>query len=558
MAEQRVDALPKGYKLDRYQIDSVLGEGGFGITYLAHHSSMADLVAIKEYMPVEFAVREGDQTVLPRGGKTTSTYQWGLERFLQESQTLSRFKDHPNIVSVRDYFEANGTAYMVMQYEKGCTLGQWLDNNPEPDEEQILQIFMPILDGLREIHARQFLHRDIKLENIYIRSDGRPLLIDFGASRLAIGEHSKSLTNIITPGFSPKEQYSSTGKQGPWTDIYATAATMWRVIGGDELPLASDRAEARDNSDVDPLQPATEVGAGRYSHSFLKAVDQALLYLPKDRPQSVKEFQDLLLGNERSKSFQPNFKVVSIFIGSSLLVSTLGYWWFVEESVKPKTFLGNVVVSKSSESLSLVNVEKSKAGISKENVTAQSNNETKEVPEIKGEETELSKDESTKLAKEKETRLAEEKAAKLAREREARLAKEKAAKLAKEEKAKLAREKEAKLEKERKAKEHRKNIAKDCADNDHIHKAAARGKLDYVRDCLEAKVSPNLKEGNGWTPLHSAARKGHLNIVKLLLRNGASVNVKDVTGRTPLDQALIGGHQQIINYLKGKGGISRD
>ncbi|MBU1723650.1 MAG: SUMF1/EgtB/PvdO family nonheme iron enzyme [Gammaproteobacteria bacterium] len=295
MTEQRVDALKKDYIIDRYRIERVLGEGGFGITYLAYHTSMGDPVAIKEYLPLEFAVREGGSTVLPRGGKAADTYAWGLKRFLDEAKTLARFRDHPNIVSVRDFFEANGTAYMVMQYEEGQTFGEWLAANPRPTQQQLLDIFIPVLDGLREVHAQQFLHRDIKPGNIYIRSDGRPLLIDFGASRLALGEHSRSLTNIITPGYSPKEQYTSTGNQGAWTDLYAIGATLWRAVSGKEPPLASDRGEARDEDRPDPLVPAVHIGRDRYAESFLRALDWAVAYLPKDRPQTVQAFQAVLL-----------------------------------------------------------------------------------------------------------------------------------------------------------------------------------------------------------------------------------------------------------------------
>ncbi|MBU0655280.1 MAG: DUF1566 domain-containing protein [Gammaproteobacteria bacterium] len=296
---QRGDALPDGYELDRYRIERLLGEGGFSITYLAQHLLTGKTVVIKEYLPSEFAVRESGKTVSPRGTKSEEAYRWGLARFMDEARTLETFANHPNIVSVRDIFEANGTAYLVMQYEEGQTFGQWLADHPHPTEQQLLDIFIPVLDGLREVHAKDFLHRDIKPGNIYIRSDGRPLLIDFGASRQSLGEHSRSLTSIYTPGYAPKEQYSKRGKQGSWTDIYATAATMWRAISGQEPEPALDRGEAINNGEPDPLHPALEIGRVYYSENFLKAIDWGLSFDPQKRPQTVKEWQNALIVNSQ-------------------------------------------------------------------------------------------------------------------------------------------------------------------------------------------------------------------------------------------------------------------
>jgi serine/threonine protein kinase len=295
---QRSDALAAGYELDRYRIERMLGEGGFGITYLARHIHTGKPVAIKEYLPSEFALRESNSTVLPRGGKSEDAYRWGLARFMDEAKTLETFAGHPNIVVVRDFFEANGTAYLVMQYEEGQTFGQWLADHPHPAEQQLLDIFIPILDGLREVHSKQFLHRDIKPGNIYLRTNGTPLLIDFGSSRQALGEHSKSLSVVLTEGYAAKEQYSKRGNQGAWTDIYAVGATLWRSISGEDPEPAPDRGEARDSGHPDPLRPAVETGRGRYSEGFLKAIDWALAYDPQNRPQTVHEWQNLLLNNQ--------------------------------------------------------------------------------------------------------------------------------------------------------------------------------------------------------------------------------------------------------------------
>jgi serine/threonine protein kinase len=302
---QRGDALMQGYELDRYRIERILGEGGFGITYLAQHTHTGKPVAIKEYLPSEFALREGGSTVLPRGSKSENAYRWGLARFMDEAKTLETFTGHPNIVAVRDFFEVNGTAYLVMQYEEGQTFGQWLADHPHPSEQQLLDIFIPILDGLREVHSKDYLHRDIKPGNIYLRNNGTPLLIDFGASRQALGEHSKSLSVVLTEGYAAKEQYSKRGNQGAWTDIYAVGATLWRSISGEDPEPAPDRGEARDSGHPDPLRPAVEVGRGRYSEGFLKAIDWALTYAPQNRPQTVREWQDMLLKGWHNATPQP-------------------------------------------------------------------------------------------------------------------------------------------------------------------------------------------------------------------------------------------------------------
>jgi len=281
-------ALPIGFELHEYRIDAVLGVGAFGITYRAFDTRLSLDVAIKEFLPVELVGRDAGNTLAPHSAADGEAFRWGLRRFLDEAKTLGRFK-HPNIVRVLRYLEANGSAYLVMDYEAGQSLGQYLrDHGPTLDQQTLLAIFLPILDGLRAVHEAGLLHRDIKPDNIYLRDDATPILIDFGAARQAVGEKSRSVTSVLTPGYAPLEQYSTRGKQGPWTDLYAVGAAMHRCISGQHPPEANDRRMSQDEGEPDPLTPAATIGAGRYDPELLACIDQALRLLPKDRPQAVR------------------------------------------------------------------------------------------------------------------------------------------------------------------------------------------------------------------------------------------------------------------------------
>lgn len=315
MTTDRSDALPIGFILERYRIDGILGDGGFGITYIATHTLMQKQVAIKELFPSMFALREEGLTVRPRGGSDQNSFQKTLDSFLEEAKVLTLFTEHPNIVTVSDYFEKNGTAYLVMQFEQGQTLSEWLADHPNPTEKQLLDIFIPVLDGLRQIHSQKHLHRDIKPENIYIRSNGRPMLIDFGAARQVMGVQSKNLSVVLTDGYAPNEQYSIRGNQGPWTDIYSVGATMWSSINKGEVPpSAPERTDAHMNEDSDPLISAVDLGKGRYSQEFLEAIDSALVTVVTKRPQSVQAFQDRLLKKTVLKEQQPHLEQPQSYI----------------------------------------------------------------------------------------------------------------------------------------------------------------------------------------------------------------------------------------------------
>ena len=282
-------ALPPGHQLGHYRLLKVLGVGGFGVTYLGEHVSLGHRVAVKEYLPNEFAVREG-ATVHPKSPADREDFEWGLSRFVDEARTLTRFR-HPNLVRVSDYFEANNTAYIVMDYEEGESLDRLLQRLGTLTEGQLKRVLLPVVDGLRQVHAAGFLHRDIKPSNIFVRrSDESPVLLDFGSARQALGRKSKSMTAIASAGYSPPEQYESQGAQGPWTDIYALSALCHRAITGKPPMEAPRRQSQLLRSQVDPLPRLAEAGVADYSPVFLEAVDWGLRVIETERPQTLDDW----------------------------------------------------------------------------------------------------------------------------------------------------------------------------------------------------------------------------------------------------------------------------
>jgi len=285
MTPDNVQALPVGTLLGDYRLDAVIGHGGFGITYRAFDSQLAKVVAIKEYLPIEFAVRQGDK-VVPRGARFAEDFAWGRERFLDEARALARFR-HPHIVPVLRFLAGNGTAYTVMEFEDGRSLAELLrepGRRLPPDE--VRRVAEGLLLGLGAVHAQGFLHRDIKPSNIMIRRDGVPILIDFGAARQAIGNRTRTLTSVLTPQYAPIEQFAAEGKQGPWSDIYSAAAVLHHAVTGAPPPEAAGRVG------TDSYRPLAETQAG-FDKTFLAAIDAALAFAPEQRPQSVAEWSRL-------------------------------------------------------------------------------------------------------------------------------------------------------------------------------------------------------------------------------------------------------------------------
>ena len=280
-------ALEIGHQIHWYTIDKVLGQGGFGITYLGHDNNLDQRVAIKEFLPTEFAVRGEDQSIKPITQGQEDMYHWALDRFITEARTLAKF-DHPNIVRVMAVFEENNAAYMVMRYEEGETLEHIFKTQGILSQTELLDIVLPIIDGLKIVHQAGFIHRDIKPANIFIRADGSPVLIDFGSARQSVGGQTQTLTTLISPGYSPIEQYFTKGEdQGPWTDIYGLASTIFRGVAGKRPVDTMTRSKQILADQPDPYIPALEVGQGRYTTTFLQAIDQGLEFRHQHRPQDI-------------------------------------------------------------------------------------------------------------------------------------------------------------------------------------------------------------------------------------------------------------------------------
>ena len=287
---KHLNALKPGHKIHWYEITDILGAGGFGITYLAQDLNLEHEVAIKEYLPSELIMRDAKGFVHPLSADHNTRYQWGLNRFLSEGRTIGKFK-HPNIVRVRNVFEANNTAYMVMEYELGESLQDILSHRKTLSEEEVKNIILPIIDGVRQVHASGFIHRDIKPANIFIRVDDDPVLLDFGSARKSLQDSVQSLTSIFSRGYAPIEQYNTNEDiQGPWTDIYSLGATLYRIIAGVPPADAVDRSVSISHTQQDSFVPAMEIGENKYSRPLLQAIDHALQFRHKDRPQSVDEW----------------------------------------------------------------------------------------------------------------------------------------------------------------------------------------------------------------------------------------------------------------------------
>lgn len=316
-------AIPIGHELEGYRIEGILGQGTFGITYLALDSILNRKFAIKEYFPREFAVRDGSVIVKAAGNKEErDTFKWGQERFIEEARVLALF-DHPNIVPIRRFFQANGTAYLVMDYCVGTPLDEVIKLNGPLSDDQLNKIVPPVLSALEVIHKFNFIHRDIKPANIFIKSDGSPILLDFGAARQDLVSHSKSVTSIVTEGYGAFEQYSTHGQLGAWTDIYGFSATLYRSLTG-ERPLDAASRMLRDD-----LIPLVKKLDGKFDTRFLVAIDAGLSINPQGRPQSIAEwrrmfgFSDSAEPTKKLPSFPSSTRVESPSNNSLLIKKTI-------------------------------------------------------------------------------------------------------------------------------------------------------------------------------------------------------------------------------------------
>ncbi len=297
VASQAIDehmagnSLPIGSRIGEFELTGIVGEGGFGIVYLAYDHSLERSVALKEYMPSSLASRvAGSSEVRIKTQRNAETFKAGLRSFVNEAKVLAQF-DHPALVKVYRFWEENGTAYMVMPYYEGITLKDWLRERGEPpDEDTLKRLLGPVLEALDVIHRAQIYHRDIAPDNILLLDGDRPLLLDFGAARRVIGDMTQALTVILKPGYAPIEQYAEVPgmKQGAFTDIYALGALVYYAIVGRTPPPSVARMVN------DSMEPLTKQGEGRYSQQFLAGIDKCLAVKQDDRPQSIREMWDLL------------------------------------------------------------------------------------------------------------------------------------------------------------------------------------------------------------------------------------------------------------------------
>jgi serine/threonine protein kinase/peptidoglycan hydrolase-like protein with peptidoglycan-binding domain len=283
--------LPPGTRLRNYELISVLGQGAFGITYLARDTLLGRELAIKEYLPTSLALREGGTTVVPRSTQLAEDFVWGRERFLDEARTLVTLESVPAVVRVYDYLEANGTAYMVMALARGETLEQRLRREgslPAPIVERLLH---RLLEGLEQVHTTGFLHRDIKPANIILDAKNNPTLIDFGASRASMAGRTTAMTAIFTPRYAAAEQHTS-DEQGPWTDIYGLSVTLYCAVAGRPPPSAVERILN------DRFQPLTELKPAGFPHEMLRGIDTGLAVRAADRPQSIAAWRASFASNQ--------------------------------------------------------------------------------------------------------------------------------------------------------------------------------------------------------------------------------------------------------------------
>ena len=296
--EENLHCLRKGTRLiGRYTIEGVLGQGGFGITYLGMDELHEKPVAIKEFFPQGIVTRniEYQDTVTVTFVGEKDNYEKGKERFLKEARTMAKFSKDKGIVKALDFFEINNTAYIVMEYLEGVTLKQYLAENKRIDAEDLVELLVPLIEALDEIHSQGLIHRDISPDNIMVLPDGRIKLMDFGAARDYTEFGEKSLSIVLKPGYAPPEQYQTHGVQGPWTDIYALCATMYKCITGENPPDAIDRL-------VDDYLKKISAFGIPVLPQIEEAIIKGMSVAAKDRYQNVGDFCENLYGGYEENS----------------------------------------------------------------------------------------------------------------------------------------------------------------------------------------------------------------------------------------------------------------
>jgi len=296
MSSQANQPLPEGFQLENYRILRLLASGGFSFVYLAHDENETP-VAVKEYLPATLALRTSDSPLPVVPEENLPTFRYGLKCFFEEGRALASLA-HPNVVRVINFFRANDTVYLVMRYERGRTLQEHIHKKSGPIREDWLRTtFAQLLNGLREVHSNKLLHLDIKPGNIYVRNDGNPVLIDFGAARQTLTVDGLKLPPMFTPGFASPEHHRERDKLGPWSDIYSIGASMYSCLAGTGPPVATQRMEK------DKMTSARKGWAGKYSAELLDTIDWCLRMNHLERPQSVFALQKALLGEK-----EPGFR----------------------------------------------------------------------------------------------------------------------------------------------------------------------------------------------------------------------------------------------------------
>lgn len=313
-AEEAIHMTPGTILRNRYIIGKVLGYGGFGVTYIAWDGKLEQKVAVKEFLPGEFSTRMPGQSVITVfNGDKSEQFRDGMKKFVDEAKRLAKFQNEPGIVKVFDSFEENSTAYIIMEFLQGETLTDFLKREGTVPADQAVEMLMPVMESLHNVHAQGLLHRDIAPDNIFITSGGEVKLIDFGASRYATTSHSRSLTVIIKPGFSPEEQYRSRGDQGPYTDVYAVAATLYKMITGKTPPDAMERRAKYENDSKDILVPPHKL-VRKIPKNKDVALLNALNVRIEDRTQNIDDFVRELNADPPAKRKYGKIKKIDVYM----------------------------------------------------------------------------------------------------------------------------------------------------------------------------------------------------------------------------------------------------